>query len=46
MVEKEYLFDGPDGQVSLRDMFEGQLQLIVQHFMFDPSWDQGCPVCS
>jgi predicted dithiol-disulfide oxidoreductase (DUF899 family) len=45
-VEKEYLFDGPDGQVSLLGMFEGRLQLIVQHFMFDPAWDQGCPVCS
>jgi predicted dithiol-disulfide oxidoreductase (DUF899 family) len=46
LVEKEYLFDGPDGRVSLPDMFEGRLQLIVQHFMFDPAWDQGCPVCS
>jgi predicted dithiol-disulfide oxidoreductase (DUF899 family) len=45
-VEKEYLFDGPAGTVSLRDMFEGRLQLIVQHFMFDPAWDEGCPVCS
>jgi predicted dithiol-disulfide oxidoreductase (DUF899 family) len=27
-------------------MFEGRLQLIVQHFMFDPAWDEGCPVCS
>jgi predicted dithiol-disulfide oxidoreductase (DUF899 family) len=45
-VDKEYVFEGPDGQVSLLDMFEGRRQLIVQHFMFDPSWDQGCPVCS
>ncbi len=45
-VEKEYLFDGPTGRVSLLDMFEGRLQLIVQHFMFDPTWDEGCPVCS
>jgi predicted dithiol-disulfide oxidoreductase (DUF899 family) len=45
-VEKEYLFDGPTGTVSLLDMFEGRLQLIVQHFMFDPAWDEGCPVCS
>ena len=27
-------------------MFEGRLQLIIQHFMFDPAWDEGCPVCS
>jgi predicted dithiol-disulfide oxidoreductase (DUF899 family) len=45
-VEKEYRFEGPDGQASLLDMFEGRRQLIVQHFMFDPAWDQGCPVCS
>lgn len=45
-VEKEYLFDGPDGQASLLDMFEGRRQLIVQHVMFDPAWDEGCPVCS
>ncbi len=45
-VEKAYEFGGPDGPVSLLDMFEGRVQLIVQHFMFDPSWDEGCPVCS
>jgi predicted dithiol-disulfide oxidoreductase (DUF899 family) len=45
-VEKEYLFDGATGTVSLLDMFEGRRQLIVQHFMFDPAWDEGCPVCS
>jgi predicted dithiol-disulfide oxidoreductase (DUF899 family) len=45
-VEKDYIFEGPDGKASLLDLFEGQTQLIVQHFMFDPSWDAGCPVCS
>jgi predicted dithiol-disulfide oxidoreductase (DUF899 family) len=45
-VEKEYVFGGPAGQVSLLDMFEGRRQLIIQHFMFDPAWDEGCPVCS
>jgi predicted dithiol-disulfide oxidoreductase (DUF899 family) len=45
-VEKDYVFDGPAGTVSLLDMFEGRQQLIVQHFMFDPAWDEGCPVCS
>lgn len=45
-VEKEYVFSGPDGEASLLDLFEGRKQLIVQHFMFDPSWDEGCPVCS
>jgi predicted dithiol-disulfide oxidoreductase (DUF899 family) len=48
MVEigKEYVFEGPDGQASLLDLFEGRRQLIVHGFMFDPEWDAGCPVCS
>lgn len=45
-IEKEYLFDGPDGKASLLDLFEGRGQLIVYHFMFDPSWDEGCKHCS
>jgi predicted dithiol-disulfide oxidoreductase (DUF899 family) len=45
-LEKEYLLKGPAGTVSLLDMFEGRRQLIVQHFMFDPAWEEGCPVCS
>ena len=45
-VEKEYVFTGPDGQASLLDLFEGRLQLIVRHFMFDPEWEDGCPSCT
>src|SRR3954449_3563435 len=45
-VEKDYVFEGPEGNVGLRDLFEGRRQLIVRHFMFDPSWDDGCPSCS
>ena len=45
-VEKEYVFTGPDGEASLLDLFEGRLQLILGHFMFDPSWEDGCPSCS
>ncbi len=45
-VEKTYLFDGPNGKESLADLFQGRSQLIVQHFMFDPSWDEGCKSCS
>jgi predicted dithiol-disulfide oxidoreductase (DUF899 family) len=45
-VEKDYRFEGPDGQVSLLEMFEGRTQLIVRHFMFDPTWDEGCIGCS
>lgn len=42
----EYVFEGPDGRASLVDLFEGHRQLIVQHFMFDPDWDEGCPSCT
>jgi predicted dithiol-disulfide oxidoreductase (DUF899 family) len=45
-IDREYLFEGPDGKASLFDLFEGRSQLIVYHFMFDPSWDEGCPGCS
>lgn len=45
-VEEDYRFQGPEGEVGLRDLFEGRDQLIVYHFMFDPSWDDGCPSCS
>ena len=45
-VEKHYVFDGPKGEESLADLFEGRHQLVVQHFMFDPSWDEGCKSCS
>src|SRR3954453_14391946 len=45
-VEKDYVFEGPEGQVTLRDLFAGRRQLMVRHFMFDPSWDDGCPSCS
>lgn len=45
-VDKPYVFDGPNGPESLSDLFQGRSQLIVQHFMFDPSWDEGCKSCS
>jgi predicted dithiol-disulfide oxidoreductase (DUF899 family) len=45
-VEKQYLFDGPDGKETLADLFEGRSQLIVYHFMFDPEWSEGCKSCS
>jgi predicted dithiol-disulfide oxidoreductase (DUF899 family) len=45
-VEKDYVLEGPDGHVGLRDLFGDARQLIVQHFMYDPSWDAGCPSCS
>jgi uncharacterized protein (TIGR02246 family) len=45
-VDKDYVFEGPHGPAGLPDLFEGRPQLIVYHFMFDPSWDAGCPSCS
>ena len=45
-VEKDYVFDGPDGKESLSDLFGGKSQLIVYHFMLGPGWVQGCPSCS
>ena len=45
-IDKEYVFDGTNGKVSLLDLFDGRRQLMVGHFMFDPSWDDGCPSCS
>jgi predicted dithiol-disulfide oxidoreductase (DUF899 family) len=46
LVEKEYVFEGPGGKVRLTELFEDCRQLIISHFMFDPSWDAGCPTCS
>jgi predicted dithiol-disulfide oxidoreductase (DUF899 family) len=45
-IDKDYVFEGPDGKASLLDLFEGRRQLIVYHFMFHPEWDDGCPSCS
>lgn len=45
-VDKDYQFDGPNGKVSLLDLFEGRRQLVVYHFMFDPEWENGCSGCT
>ena len=45
-VTKDYRFEGPQGEVTLLDLFEGRDQLIVVHFMFDPRWEDGCPSCT
>lgn len=45
-VEKDYVFDGPNGQETLNDLFDGKSQLIIYHFMFGPGWGDGCPHCS
>jgi predicted dithiol-disulfide oxidoreductase (DUF899 family) len=45
-VEKDYVFDSLAGPRKLRDLFGAHAQLIVYHFMFDPSWEEGCKSCS
>ena len=45
-VEKRYVFDGPQGEESLEDLFAGRSQLAVYHFMFGPDWAEGCKSCS
>ncbi|HET7390816.1 MAG TPA: DUF899 family protein, partial [Nitrososphaeraceae archaeon] len=42
----EYIFEGPKGKETLPELFDGRSQLIVYHFMFDPSWEAECPSCS
>ena len=45
-VEKDYVFEGPDGKATLAGLFGGRGQLIVQHVMFGPDWDAACPGCT
>jgi predicted dithiol-disulfide oxidoreductase (DUF899 family) len=45
-IEKKYVLDGPEGVVTLAELFAGQSQLIVQHVMFQPGWDAACPGCT
>jgi predicted dithiol-disulfide oxidoreductase (DUF899 family) len=45
-VEKEYIFESPEGKKTLGDLFGDKSQLLIYHFMFGPEWEQGCPSCS
>lgn len=45
-ITEDYTFDGPNGKVSLADLFDGRSQLFVYHFMFAPEWEEGCSGCS
>jgi predicted dithiol-disulfide oxidoreductase (DUF899 family) len=45
-VEASYVFDGPDGEETLADLFADKGQLIVYHFMLGPGWQEGCKSCS
>ena len=46
MVEKSYVFDGPNGKETLADLFDGRSQLLVYHFMLTPGSDHICEGCS
>lgn len=45
-VDKNYVFEGPNGPETLADLFAGRSQLIIRHFMFGPGWKEGCVGCS
>jgi predicted dithiol-disulfide oxidoreductase (DUF899 family) len=45
-VEKGYVFEGPNGPETLADLFAGRSQLVIYHFMFGPTWEEGCKSCS
>src|SRR6202521_1887122 len=45
-LEKDYIFDGLTGKQNLKALFDGRCQLVIYHFMFDPSWDKGCSGCT
>src|SRR5262245_7212224 len=45
-VDKAYSFEGPEGRLSLGDLFGGHGQLVIYHFMLGPDWNEGCPSCS
>ncbi|CAM2800835.1 DUF899 domain-containing protein [Rariglobus hedericola] len=45
-IDKPYTFTGPAGRVTLADLFTGHSQLVIQHFMLGPGWEEGCKSCS
>src|SRR5262245_23036843 len=45
-IEQDYVFEGPDGPLTLRELFNGRGQLIVYHLMFVPEWEWACKSCS
>ena len=45
-VDKTYVFDAPEGKVTLADLFGKRSQLVIKHFMFGPDWSEGCVGCS
>src|SRR5271155_2388365 len=45
-IEKEYIFDGPSGKVTLAQLFNGRSQLFLKHFMMGPGQKNNCVGCA
>lgn len=45
-VDRNYIFDTPQGKKGFADLFDGRSQLLIYHFMLGPDWEAGCPGCS
>ena len=45
-IDKEYVFEGPNGRETLVDLFAGRSQLVIKHFMLGPGWKDPCVGCS
>ncbi len=45
-IDKDYIFDGPNGRETLAQLFGDRSQLVIYHFMFAPEWEVGCKSCS
>ena len=45
-IDSDYTFTGPDGPVTLSDLFGSRSQLAIYHFMYGAGWDNACPSCS
>jgi predicted dithiol-disulfide oxidoreductase (DUF899 family) len=46
LIDKDYVLQGPSGDASLADLFEGRRQLLLYHFMFGPNQSEGCDGCT
>jgi predicted dithiol-disulfide oxidoreductase (DUF899 family) len=46
VIDKEYRFDAEDGTRTLAELFDGRSQLLIYHFMFGPTYEAGCVICS
>jgi len=46
LVDKDYQFETAEGSASLVDLFRGNSQLLIYHFMLGPDYEAGCPSCS